>query len=304
MKTSTTRLIVAVITKDRLYDLRECLDSLMNQLERGDKCIVVDSSLNKDTHDYIVRYNYHSVIKILYIHEPRRGFPIARNRALRASHSSWIAFTDDDCIVDNRWVDALKLALIKRPEAAALSGLSLTAYPKNGIALSCEINENYWKTKGRIGNRITDFETLDNKNVAYNTNFLKKHQITYDESRAKRFAGASDDCDFGMQIQAAGGMAFYTPEAIVFHKDPKTLAAITPIKIHRTLAHTTYEEKWESYRKSLPSQKLNKITFVMNFVQQKRLSNRLTVQVLFCLIYTFFLIRYTKTLYWLMKRST
>jgi glycosyltransferase involved in cell wall biosynthesis len=301
MITPVQRLTVALITKDRPHDLQECLESFINQLTPGDECIIVDSSATQETRRYIYRYNRHSPIVIRYIHEPRRGFPIARNRALRACRTAWITFTDDDCIVDKQWISAFKTAIKKRPEAAAVSGLSLTLYPANSIALSCELNENYWKTNGREGNRITDFETLDNKNIAYNIDFLKKHRIAYDVSRAKRFGGASDDCDLGMQIQAAGGRAFYEPKARVYHKDPISFSVFTSTKIRRTLAHATYEEKWKQYRESLLLQKCNKWRFIAGFVKQKRLSVLMSLQIMLYLFYTFLLIRYTKSMYRLKK---
>lgn len=287
---------VAIITKNRSKDLDECLASLARQTVPVAELIVVDSSTDGQTKTLINAFRK-VFRRIKYIYEPKGGFPIARNGALSAATHQWIVFTDDDCITHPRWLEMVVKAARRHPDCAAIAGLSKTLYPSNIIACAAEVNELYWKTKARQGNRIIDLETLDNKNVAYNLRFLKKHTISYDESRVQEYLGANDDCDLGMQIQYKGGTAFYESLMMVFHKDHTSFLPYCKWKIAAALAHASYDRKWKNYRKTFDTPHMDKITFVFRYARLRRLSRKQLYALLFILGITLVLIRLAKTIY-------
>ena len=59
---------------------------------------------------------------VRYVREPRPGLDFARNRALRESTSEFVAFVDDDAVVDVHWLDGFAETLHANPDAALVTG--------------------------------------------------------------------------------------------------------------------------------------------------------------------------------------
>jgi succinoglycan biosynthesis protein ExoM len=99
-------LTIAVCTARRPEMLRVCLRSLAAQdLPQGVKAqiVVVENDPISQCSDIVGR----ACPGAVYVHEPRRGIPIARNRAVqeaRKSGSDWLLFIDDDGIAQTEWV--------------------------------------------------------------------------------------------------------------------------------------------------------------------------------------------------------
>jgi GT2 family glycosyltransferase len=112
---------VAVCTRDRAEDLERCLAALQLLDPPADELLVIDNSPRTHaTRDVVARYP-----RVRYVCEPTPGLDWARNRAIAEARSDVIAYTDDDVIVDSRWVGALKRAFADLPDAVAVTGLVL-----------------------------------------------------------------------------------------------------------------------------------------------------------------------------------
>jgi glycosyltransferase involved in cell wall biosynthesis len=71
--------------------------------------IVVDNCPNKSASD-VVTSEATSFPPIRYVHEPRTGISVARNRGIEAADSPFVAFIDDDEIADPNWAISLLAA--------------------------------------------------------------------------------------------------------------------------------------------------------------------------------------------------
>ena len=118
------RLSVAVCTRDRPDDLRDCLNAIKRQIVPPHEVVVVDNASSSDQTRLLVQRDFPS---IRYVHEPRPGLDWARNRAIAETSGDVLAFTDDDVLVDGRWTAAIAAAFAERPEIDALTGLVLPA---------------------------------------------------------------------------------------------------------------------------------------------------------------------------------
>lgn len=115
-------LTVAVCTHARPDDLQACLASLLAILgERELELLVVDNAPPDTKTEQLVA----SFLDVRYVREPARGLDFARNRALREAHGSYVAFVDDDTVVDAGWLAGLQAALADQPDAAVVTGLVL-----------------------------------------------------------------------------------------------------------------------------------------------------------------------------------
>ncbi len=114
---------VAVCTRNRASQLRECLDAL-SALEYPpellDVVVVDNAPVDSSTRDIVAEYP-----SIRYLCEPRPGLDWARNHAAREARGAIVAYTDDDVSVDPGWVKAIADAFEEEPHAMCVTGLVL-----------------------------------------------------------------------------------------------------------------------------------------------------------------------------------
>jgi O-antigen biosynthesis protein len=115
---------VAVCTRDRTEDLARCLDSLARLDHPAHEVLVVDNAPATDGTRILIEQRGGTV---RYVREPRPGLDWARNRAIAEATGDVVAFTDDDALVDPRWVRALAGAFAGDPSVVAVTGLVLPA---------------------------------------------------------------------------------------------------------------------------------------------------------------------------------
>ena len=118
---------VAVIipTTGRIDVLERCLRSLA-QIDRPDvDVIVVDNRPETGETLTLVSRMALRDPRIRYVAEPRKGGSVARNRGLRAAAAAeFVAFTDDDVVVDPGWLSSL-LAPFADSSVTATAGMVL-----------------------------------------------------------------------------------------------------------------------------------------------------------------------------------
>jgi succinoglycan biosynthesis protein ExoM len=108
------KVVVALCTAQRPRMLRDCLLSLVGQ-EVPEGVLLTIAVVENHATDACREMVEHLAAepgdpRIVYVHEPRLGIPIARNRSLDvalAEGADWIAFIDDDEVADPGWIAAL-----------------------------------------------------------------------------------------------------------------------------------------------------------------------------------------------------
>jgi glycosyltransferase involved in cell wall biosynthesis len=118
-------LSVAICTKDRAARLARLLASLQavrtSSPFAGLEIIVVDNAPLDDS----TRKAVCELTDVRYVLEPKAGLDFARNAALHAAQGDYLAFLDDDVVVDQGWLDGLYRAWRTRPDAGGFTGLVL-----------------------------------------------------------------------------------------------------------------------------------------------------------------------------------
>ena len=111
---------VAICTRDRPANLERCLTALRRLPDDGQELLVIDNAPSTDATRRLVAAHPGTH----YVHEPRPGLNVARNRALREARGEIVAFCDDDTVPDAGWLRALAAAF-DQPAVLAVTGLTM-----------------------------------------------------------------------------------------------------------------------------------------------------------------------------------
>jgi hypothetical protein len=111
---------VAMATRNRAPLLRKALQSLVDQVRPPDQVVVVDNASTDDTP--AVAQSFARQLHLTLRREETVGIPQARNAALKHCTGDLVAFFDDDCQADPRWLLELEIPFLKDPHIGAVGG--------------------------------------------------------------------------------------------------------------------------------------------------------------------------------------
>lgn len=117
---------VVVPTYNRSSSLLECLASIERQSLAGTRfeVIVVDDGSDDGTKESVERFRVTSSLALRYFFQPNSGPGAARNLGVENARGAIIAFTEDDVVVDERWLE-LALSHFLQPEVSGVEGATL-----------------------------------------------------------------------------------------------------------------------------------------------------------------------------------
>lgn len=265
---------VVVVTRNRARDLLQCLGSLAGQTQIPDEVVIIDNNSTDETAGLIKSFSSRVKFSVRYICLKKIGFPHVYNQGLIEASGDYVAFIDDDCVANARWYERIKYIIKNNPKVVVLLGRSLEYNAHSLIAIVRNIIDEFGKIGAVAGWRIVDHEILDSKNIVYNKNFLTKSKIKFDQNLLKYAQGASEDCDLGMQIGKAGGLAIYDRRLVAWHKDPTDFFKYYQKIKFTLLNHLVYEQKWSHYRKNIKTARpfIEKLLVIFDFSEKYKLN--------------------------------
>jgi GT2 family glycosyltransferase len=116
--------VILSTTGGDLEQLGRCLASLRRQRHEDFEVLVIDNRPARKGTRALVEELAAEDPRVRYVSEPRAGLSVARNRGLTATDADFVAFTDDDVVVDPHWLDWL-LSPFADPTVAATCGMVL-----------------------------------------------------------------------------------------------------------------------------------------------------------------------------------
>lgn len=122
---------LVIPTYSRPSDLRRLLDSIA-RLEGTipDEILIIDDSPNSETSEMVEIWSKQHEFGVKVIRSSKRNGPAAaRNVGLNEAKGEIVAFTDDDCVVDRKWLHELikPFSEDKSEVIAATTGSKITA---------------------------------------------------------------------------------------------------------------------------------------------------------------------------------
>lgn len=218
-------LTIAVCTHDRTDDLRACLESLLAIRRESDELLVVDNAPSDDRTRALVE----SLDNVRYVCESKPGLDFARNRALHEASGRYVAFLDDDVVVDAAWTAGLREAVADQPDAAVITGLVLPYELQTLAQILFERRGGFrrgFRTLRYAGERYPDnpLYPLGAGVFGAGANMVVRKDVAlelggFDEALD---TGASlpggGDIDIFYRVLRAGHALAYEPRMLAFHK--------------------------------------------------------------------------------------
>jgi len=200
---------VVIPTYKRPYELVRCLTAISKLDYPADKfeVIVVDDGGELDED---ILSPFHNKFNLGLLHQENLGPATARNHGARLAKNDYLAFTDDDCEPDAKWLNKFA-EQIKTSPKHLLGGQITNALESNIYSIASQMLVSYFHNYGEKFN--PDFAFFTTNNMA-----LLRSKFSslggFDESF---IIAAAEDRDFSSRWQESNQKMFYTETAIVRH---------------------------------------------------------------------------------------
>jgi GT2 family glycosyltransferase len=196
--TATADVTVVIPTHDRPALLRRCLEALTEQTVIPTEVIVVDDGSATPVRDLVDDYAARLPVRVIR-HDVARRAAAARNAGWSAAGSALVAFTDDDCRPDRRWLERLT-------ELAAQADIVVGRTMADGL-------------DGPIRSVFDRSFEAEGLNMGFPTcNILYPRRVLeavggFDQD----FQAWGEDTDLAFRAIEGGATVIYQPEALVYH---------------------------------------------------------------------------------------
>jgi glycosyltransferase involved in cell wall biosynthesis len=187
---------IVVPTRNRSAYLARLLASFVRLRYPRWEALVVDDGSTDDTSAVVERYRAEG-LPLIYLYQPWRKMGAARNLGIEHARGEVVAFTDDDCVVEPDWLDAIAQTFEAHPEALGVQGKTVTDH-----AAMTPFTRQVEQLQGGPPYRTC--------NIAYRLDVLRELG-GFDRELIR-----GEDVVMGMRVLERGSIVF-APQAVVEH---------------------------------------------------------------------------------------
>lgn len=229
---------VIIATRDRTDSLADCLRAFDEVDYANYELIVVDNAPTTEATAELIASQYSGDARVRYVREPHPGLGWAHNCGLKHARGEFIAFTDDDVIVDRHWLSELLRGFAISSQVGCVTGLV--------VPQEIETPSQYWFdthsgfNKG-FRQRVFDLHLNrpEDRLFPYRSSMFGTGANMAFRATALRGVGGLDpvlgpgtkatngeDLDIYFRIIEAGYQLVYQPSALVHHLHRSDYAAL------------------------------------------------------------------------------
>lgn len=227
---------VVLCTRDRPESVTATLRTLVAMHYGLFEIVVVDNAPSSDETRDAVLEEFGNDPRVRYVREPRPGLSCARNRGISEANGEYIAFTDDDVLVDPWWLDGIMRGFLATTDVACVTGLVTTAEIESAAQLYFDLRSGWATVRGP---RTFDLDENRDDSPLYpyspgvfgtGANFAATRKCLdeldgFDEALgAGTPSGGGEDIEFFMRVILSGRSLAYEPSAIVSHYHRSSLS--------------------------------------------------------------------------------
>lgn len=257
-------LTIAIVTKRRPQQLARCLASLCWQTVHSFEVLVVDNDSTGSAECVVAAFKEN--LSITYLQEARPGVPFARNTAIENVTTPFLAFIDDDCVVEKHWVEQVLHTLAIDKKNDYWVGASFLFANTHPLALAVHQYQTYWFNQKIVSAQETSPFNLDTKNCVFKRATLVMYNLRFDiHLSIGHFDSA--DTDLGFQLAHVGCTGRYLPSLKVWHEESVSLRWYLQKAFSRGRLAARIAQKWQLSNEFVALPLMNWVTYVRTLRQ-------------------------------------
>jgi GT2 family glycosyltransferase len=217
---------VVIATCNRSERLTDTLRSLAESLLLASlpwEVLIVDNNSTDSTRSVVESFIRAGQPNFRYLFEPQQGKSLALNRGIAEAKGRIVAMTDDDCIVDSRWVASILREYASDPDLATVGG-RVERYSPMDEPMAVRMS------KERMVVSLAPFEPSDPPIIGCNVAFKREvlAAVGYfdpDFGPGSSHLLVAEDVDFLYRICKRGFKTLYSPDVLVYHNHGRKMDA-------------------------------------------------------------------------------
>jgi glycosyltransferase involved in cell wall biosynthesis len=230
-ETTTVAIDVVICTYNRASNLDDVLAALSAQRVDRDaewSVLVVDNASTDGTADVVKAHCARQLLpRLRRVVENDQGLTPARRRGVRESSAPWIAFVDDDNLLEPGWLQAIAEAIRSHPKAGAIGGRVVLDWeqPPPDFVRSfgfCFAEQEPGDTTCEVGG-LVGAGMVVRKEALVECGWLER-PLLGDRTGKRLISGG--DVEIAQRIRSAGYHLLLTPQAVLRHRIPSSRATL------------------------------------------------------------------------------
>lgn len=227
MKNDNYKIAAVVVTYNRLGLLKECMQSLREQIRKPDEIIVVNNSSTDGTLEWLNEQNDLTVIT-----QENSGSAGGQYTGIKNAYEKgydWVWCFDDDCFAKK---DALQMLLsqVLKIERCLYNSLIISNINNNQLAFGLFNSKN--KSLVSSANELNE-ELFEDDANPFNGTLLSKELINACGYPNKSFFIRGDENEYSLRIKSRGFKLITVTNSIVYHPPQSYLILKTSLFIHQ-----------------------------------------------------------------------
>lgn len=217
------RVSIIIPTRNGSKTIGRCLSSITT-LDYPDVEVLVINDGSTDDTSLIVEEYAKKIRSMRIMTTSGIGPSAARNMGIANTAGEFLAFTDDDCIVDRGWLRALLHGFENDVDGriAGVGGDQLS--PDDECAFGATVN-GFLKTIGFVADYVKSDGYSDIRGTGHNPtcNAMYRRGIMVQCGGFREGLWPGEDVEFDRRLALAGYSLRYNPKAVVYHYRPESM---------------------------------------------------------------------------------
>jgi len=228
-RTTLTSIDIVICTHTRASALDAVLGALARLRAPADirwSVLVVDNASTDDTPQVVEKHRSAGVLSLRYVREETLGLTPARLRGVTETTGEWVAFVDDDNLLDAGWLEAMAGAIGEHPNAGGFGGRVCLQWQMEPPAPLRQFG--YCFAEQELGDEPKDVKSLVGAGMVLSRAALEASGWTQGpllEDRVGKRLVSGGDAEIAARVRGAGFKLRYVPTAVMQHVMPPQRAS-------------------------------------------------------------------------------
>lgn len=205
------RFSVIVPLYNRPEEIKELLDSLLEQSFKDFEVIVVEDGSERDAKDIVLGFQDRLNVRYFAKENTRQGF--TRNYGFERAGGDWFVVFDSDCLIPPRYFETVDAHLKAHPEVQVYGGPDAAHASFSPLQKAISHAMTSPLTTGGIRGGKRNVGTYHPR--SFNMGISRE---AWERSGGYRISVKGEDIEFSMRLIAHGLHSVLIPEAYVYHK--------------------------------------------------------------------------------------